>query len=66
MRRWQMFQQQGPQDSGKGQIVNPRAVAQNGGFPMAHSIAGPETEFNQNAQATAAVGQAAFGVGGGM
>ena len=66
MRRWQMFQQQGPQDFGKGQIVNPRAVAQNGGFPMAHSIAGPETEFNQNAQATAAVGQAAFGVGGGI
>ncbi|RLB79323.1 MAG: hypothetical protein DRH17_13940 [Deltaproteobacteria bacterium] len=65
-RRLEMFQRQGPQDSGKGQIVNPKAVAQNNGFPMAHSIAGPQTDFNRNAQQTAAMGQAAFGAGGGL
>lgn len=61
--RWQMFTQQGPQDAGKGQILNIGSILQNGGFPMARPIPSPAIEFNQNAQRTAAMGQAAFGGG---
>lgn len=65
VQRWQMFMQQGPQDAGKGQALNLGAVLQNGGSAMARPIASPVTEFNQNAQMTAAMGQSAYrGMGG--
>ena len=64
MQRMQLFQQNGPQESGKG--MSSAGVMQNGGYPMAQPVMSPGQEFNQQAQQTAAVGQSAFGVGGGL
>ena len=49
----------GPQNAGKGQIITPEGVAQQGGYPLAQNVASPQTEFNQQSQQTAAVGQSA-------
>jgi hypothetical protein len=57
--RLEMYIQMGPQPAGKG-MVNPKAVRQQGGFSMQRPVLTPGQEFNQNAQATAAIGQSAM------
>ena len=47
----------GPQDAGKGEIITPQAVSQNGGFPLQKNIESPETEQNKQSQETAATAQ---------
>jgi hypothetical protein len=42
---------------GKAEILNPKAIGQNKGFPMSHSILTGEQESNQFAQQTAGEGQ---------
>jgi len=57
-RKMMLYMNKGPQDTGgKSQISN-EGMMQNGGPPMARPVAGPETEFNQNAQAGANDAQA--------
>ena len=60
-RRMETYMMLGPKAAGKaGGMTNPQAIQQQGGFPGQRPIAGPETQFNQQAQQTAAVGQSAF------
>ncbi len=47
----------GPQNAGKGEIITPQAVSQNGGFPLQKNIASQETENNKQSQQTAATAQ---------
>jgi len=65
IQRMQYFAQQGPKDSGKGSMTNPKAIMQQGGFPMMRNVMSPMQQQNQFAQATAAEGQTAFGGMGG-
>ena len=65
IQRMQYVAQQGPKDSGKGSLTNPKAIMQQGGFPMMRNVMSPMQQQNQFAQATAAEGQAAFGGMGG-
>ncbi len=60
-KRMAMFQQMGPKDGGKGQILSSEGVLQNKGFPGARDIATPMQDFNQNAQELAGIGQQGFG-----
>jgi len=60
-KRMQLFMQMGPQDAGKGNMLNTKAISQNGGFPMQHNILTPGQEFNQQSQELAGIGQQAFG-----
>ena len=48
--RIQLMMQMGPQNAGKAQPVSGQGIRQNGGYPGARPIAGPGTQFNQNAQ----------------
>ena len=52
--RMQLFMQMGPKDAGKGQIISPKGITQNEGFPMKRSILTPGQEFNQQSQMGAA------------
>ncbi len=47
----------GPQNAGKGEIITPQAVSQNGGFPLQKNIASQETENNKQSQEIAATAQ---------
>ena len=58
--RMQNFVQQGPKDSGKGSLMNPAAIMQNRGYPMAKSVPSEQTQFNQQSQETAAISQSAY------
>lgn len=60
-KRMEQFQMQGPKDAGKG-VLSPKGIAQNEGFPMARNILSPESEFKQEAQGLAGIGQSALGV----
>jgi hypothetical protein len=62
--RLQFFMEQSPKDAGKGQIANPKAVAQNGGFPMARPVPGQQEQFNSQVQQIPTQGRQALGVGG--
>jgi len=52
--RMELFMQMGPKDAGKGQIISPKGVAQNEGFPMKRNILTPGQDFNQQSQMGAA------------
>jgi len=52
--RMQLFMQMGPKDAGKGQIMSPKGIAQNEGFPMKRNILTPGQDFNQQSQMGAA------------
>jgi len=50
----------GPQNVGKASVITPEAIAQQGGYPMARRILGPEEESRQVAQLGAAEAQSAM------
>ncbi|HUW45756.1 MAG TPA: hypothetical protein VMW50_08170 [Dehalococcoidia bacterium] len=53
----------GPQNPGKGQIITPGAIQQNGGYPLARPVPTAQQEFNQNSQRIAGEQQSEnFGV----
>lgn len=52
--RMELFMQMGPKDAGKGQIISPKGVVQNEGFPMKRNILTPGQDFNQQSQMGAA------------
>ena len=61
--RMQLMMALGPQNQGKGQVITPEAINQNGGYPLQKNVASPQQEFNQQAQETAAQSQSAnYGV----
>lgn len=60
-KRMQLFMEMGPKDAGKGQILSPKGISQQGGFPMKHNILTPGQEFNQQSQELAGIGQSTFG-----
>lgn len=48
--RIELMMQLGPQNAGKAEPVSGQGIRQNGGYPGAKKIAGPQTESRQNAQ----------------
>ena len=60
-KRMEYFMAMGPKDAGKG-VLSSKGIMQNEGFPMARNILSPESEFNQEAQGLAGIGQSAMGV----
>ena len=64
--RMEWYASTGGKGEGKGQIGGGNAM-QNGGFPVGRSpMAGPQQQFNQGAQATAATAQSTMQMGGGL
>ena len=59
-KRMEYYQSMGPKDAGKG-VITTEGIRQQGGFPMARNILSPESEFNQEAQGLAGIGQSVFG-----
>jgi hypothetical protein len=55
----QIMMEFGTQNAGKGQIMSPQGVQQNGGFPMQTNIQSPKQESRGIAQQTAGVSQGA-------
>lgn len=47
----------GPQNAGKGQVITPEAIQQNGGYPLQRNVASQETEQRQQSQETAGQAQ---------
>lgn len=62
--RMEMIAEMGPQDQDKANTMNPRAVSQQGGFPMSRKVLGPGQEINQKRQEAAGQSQSARTVGG--
>lgn len=57
--RMQLVMQGGPQNAGKAEPVSGQGIRQNGGYPGAKKVAGPQTEMRQNVQAGANASQSA-------
>jgi hypothetical protein len=65
--RMQWYASTGGKSEGKGQIIGGTNAIQNGGFPVGRSpMMGPQQQFNQGAQATAAAAQSTMQMGGGL
>ncbi len=47
----------GSQNAGKGEIITPAAISQNGGYPLQRNVLSPEQESNKQSQKTAAESQ---------
>jgi hypothetical protein len=62
--RLEKMLEMGPQDQGKANAMNPRAVSTQGGFPMSRNVQTPKQESRGKAQESAGISQSARTVGG--